>query len=66
VAVSLLPAGGRLVGGEQGMLRGTAVDQAIRTMSEEEQRTFAQVVGELVRRTREFSEEPPEIGPSSD
>lgn len=61
VAVRLLPAGRRLVGGEQGMLRGTAVDEAIRAMSEDEQRTFAEVVGDLVRRARQFSEEPPEV-----
>lgn len=61
VAVRLLPAGRRLVGGEQGMLRGTAVDEAIRAMSEEEQRTFAEVVGDLVRKARQFSEEPPEV-----
>lgn len=64
VAVSLLPAGRRLVGGEQGMLRGTAVDEAIRTMSEDEQRAFAEVVGDLVRRARQFSEEPPVVVPS--
>lgn len=61
VAVRLLPAGRRLVGGEQGMLRGTAVDEAIRAMSEEEQRTFAEVVGDLVRKAHQFSEEPPEV-----
>lgn len=61
VAVRLQPAGRRLVGGEQGMLRGTAVDQAILTMTEDEQRTFARVVGDMVRRAREFSEDPPEV-----
>jgi len=65
VAVSLLPAGGRLVGGEQGMLRGTTVDEAIRTMSEDEQRTFAEVVGDLVRRARAVTEDQPEAVPSA-
>lgn len=64
VAVSLLPAGRRLVGGEQGMLRGTAVDEAIRSMSAQEQRTFADVVGDLVRRARLLSEEPTEVVPA--
>lgn len=64
VAVSLLPEGRRLVGGEQSMLRGTAVDEAIRTMSEDEQRAFAEAVGNLVRRARRFSEETAEVVPS--
>lgn len=65
VAVRLQPAGRRLVGGEQGMLRGTSVDEAIQSMTEAEQRTFAEVVGDMVRRAREFSEDTPEAVPSA-
>lgn len=63
VAVKLLSAGRRLVG-EQRMLRNTPVDLAIRSMTEEEQRTFAVVVRDLVERARSFSEEEGEPAPA--
>ncbi|MGH7910162.1 MAG: MarR family winged helix-turn-helix transcriptional regulator [Candidatus Dormibacteraceae bacterium] len=56
VAVKLLPSGRRLVG-EQGMLRNTPVDLAIRSMTEDEQRTFTVVVRDLVERAHAFAEE---------